>query len=153
MTDHLVGSKIKAADFPPTVWSNDNTDFNNVTATTFQNGTPEVSVTFIAPTSGRVLVINGGGCRNNTGADQIFMDSEVRVTNSGGAVVSAASVTGEGTISCADESIAHEYKSRAYVVSGLTPGGQYFARLQYRSSTGAGTADVSARSLIVQPIP
>ncbi len=153
MTDRAVGAKVKDDDFPPTVWANDNTDFNNVTATTFQNGTPEVSVTFIAPTSGRVLVINGGGCRNNTGADQIFIDSEIRVTNSAGAVVVASSVTGEGTLSCADESLAHEYKSRAYVVTGLTPGQQYFGRLQYRSSTGAGTADVSARSLIVQPIP
>lgn len=153
MTDVTVGSKIRAAEFPPTVWSADNTDFNNVTQTTFQNGTPEVSVTFIAPPSGRVLVINGGGARNNTGADQIFMDSEIRVTNSAGAVVRAASVTGEGTWSCADETLGVEYKSRAYVQEGLTPGQQYFARLQYRASTGGTSADVGARSIIVQPIP
>ena len=153
MTDHLVGSKVKAADFPPTVWASDNTDVNNITATTFQNGSPEVSVTFTAPTSGRVLIINGGGLRNNTGADQLFIDSEVRLTNGSGTVIRSSSVTGEGTISCADESLAHEYKSRAYVLSGLTPGTTYFARVQYRASAGTTTADLSARSIIVQPIP
>lgn len=153
MTDILVGSVIQPEDFPPTVWSSDNTDANNVTDTAFTNGSPEVSVTFTAPTSGRVLIINGGGCRNNTGADQVFIDSEVRETNGSGSVVRAASVTGDGTISCADESLAHEYKSRAYVLSGLTPGGTYFARIQYRTTSGNGTADVAARSIIVQPIP
>lgn len=155
MTDVTVGSKVRQEEFPPTVWSADNTDFNNVTQTTFQNGTPEVSVTFIAPASGRVLVINGGGMRNNTGADQLFIDSEIRVTNGSGSVVRASSITGEGTISCADESLNVEYKSRAYVQSGLTAGQQYFARLQYRASVGGGvgTADLGARSIIVQPIP
>lgn len=153
MTDITVGSRVLDDQWPPTVWAADNTDINNVTNTSFTVGSPEVSVTFIAPLSGRVLVINGGGCRNNTGADQMFIDSEIRVTNSSGTQIRGPSVTGEGTISCADESTAHEYKSRAYVRSGLTPGQQYFARILYRTTSGGGTADVAARSIIVQPIP
>lgn len=153
VTGIAVGAKVQAADFPPTVWDNDETAISNVTATTFQNGSPEVSVTFIAPTSGRVLVYNGGGLRNNSGADQMFIDSEIRETDGSGTVVRSSSVTGDGTLSCADESLGFEYKTRAYVQSGLTPGSTYFARLQYRTSTGGGTADITARSIIVQPIP
>lgn len=153
MTDILVGSEIQEADFPATVWDNDETVIANVTATTFQNGSPEVSVTFIAPTSGKVLIYNGGGLRNNSGADQMFIDSEIRETDGSGSVVKASSVTGEGTLSCADESLGFEYKTRAYVASGLTPGNTYFARIQYRTTAGSGTADLTARSVVVQPIP
>lgn len=152
MTDLLVGSTIRAADFPPTVQSMDDTVIANITSTTFINGSPEVSVTFTAPTSGRVLIINGGGLRNNSGAAQVFIDSEVRETNGSGTVVKSSSVTGDGTLSCADESLGFEYKSRAYVLEGLTPGGTYFARIQYRVS-GGNTADITARTIIVQPIP
>lgn len=149
----LVGQTIQEADFPPTVWDHDETDINNVTSTAFITGSPEVSVTFTAPTSGRVLVINGGGCRNNTGADQIFLDCEIRVGTSGGTLVRSPSVVGEGTITCADESSSHEYKSRGFVQEGLTPGTVYYAVLQYRTASGGGTADVASRSIIVQPIP
>ncbi|UBU11596.1 hypothetical protein [Nonomuraea gerenzanensis] len=153
MTDVAVGTRVQDAEFPPTVWSADSTDITSLTVTAFTNGSPEVSVTFTAPFSGRVLIINGAGTRNDSGADQVYVDSEVRVTNGAGAVVVSSSVTGPGTLSCADESLRYEYQSRAYVVTGLTPGGTYFARLQYRASSGAGTADIASRSIIVQPIP
>lgn len=153
MTDLLVGSTIQVADFPPTVQDMDDTIIANITTTAFINGSPEVSVTFTAPTSGRVLIINGGGLRNNSGADQVFIDNEVRETNGSGSVIKAPSVTGEGTVSCADESLGFEYKSRAYVQEGLTPGSVYFARVQYRVAAGTSTADITARTIIVQPIP
>lgn len=153
MTDILAGAKVQAADFPPTVWSNDETDINNITATSFTTGSPEVAVTFIAPTSGKVLIINGGGCRNNTGADQLYLGIEVRQTNGSGTLVYSPTINGKDTLSCAKEATSHEYKSRAMVLSGLTAGGTYYARIQYRTLSGGGTADIGSRSIIVQPIP
>lgn len=153
MTDILVGNKIAAADFPPTVGAADNTDINNIADTSFVTGSPEVAVTFIAPTSGKALIINGGGCRNNTGTDQVFLGVEVRQTNGSGTIVYSPTINGRDTLNCADQSTSHEYKSRCMVLSGLTPGGTYYARIQYRTRDGDSTADISSRSIIVQPIP
>lgn len=153
MTDILAGNLVKAADFPATKGSADNTDINNIADVTFVTGSPEVAVTFTAPTSGQVLIINGGGCRNNTGTDQVYLGVEVRETNGSGAVVYSPTINGKDTLSCADQSTSHEYKSRYMVLSGLTAGGTYYARIQYRTRDGDSTADISSRSIIVQPIP
>lgn len=154
MTDLLIGRTISATNFPATKFAATATDISNVSSTSFINGSPEISVTFIAPLSGRVLIVNGAGLGDNGGSPaQMFVDSEVRVTDGAGAVVRSSNVAGEGTISSAAENASNEYKSRAYVLSDLTPGQQYFARLQYRAATvNGGTGDVTARSILVQPI-
>ncbi len=148
----LIGQLISYAEMPETVTSTDETDISNISSTSFIAGSPEVSVTFVAPSSGKVLVINSAGLRNNSGADQLFVDSEIRVTNSAGVQLRAPNVAGDGTLSCADESINYEYKSRGYVYTGLTGGSVYFARLLYRASA-SNTGDITSRAIIVQPIP
>jgi hypothetical protein len=149
------GQPVKALDFPPPKWAQDTTQINNPSSFTYTVGSPEVSVTFVAPTSGRVLIVVGGGAGNSAGADRIFLSPEVRLTNSSGAVVLTPSVTNRGWTSdnCAGGFV---YGSRESVLEGLTPGQIYFARVLYSVATGdagASTADIAARDITVVPTP
>lgn len=150
----FAGQEIKALDYPPAVWSQDTTAINNPTNTTYAAGTPSVSVTFVAPTSGRVLLIVGGGVGNSAGADRIFLSPEVRLTDVSGAVVLTPSVTNRGFASdmCSSGFV---YGSRESVLEGLTPGAIHFARVMYAVSAdpGAQTADITARDITVAPLP
>lgn len=148
------GQPVKALDYPPAVWSQDTTTISNPTNTAYAAGTPSVSLTFTAPTSGRVLIIIGGGCGNSATADRIFMSPEVRLTSVAGAVVLSPSVTNRGWTSDMCSS-GHAYGSRESVLEGLTPGQVYFARVMHAVATDAGaqTADIAARDITVAPLP
>lgn len=152
---NFAGRPVKALDFPPPVWAQDTTAINNPSNSSYSAGSPEVSVTFVAPTSGRVLLIVGGGLGNSAGADRIFLAPEVRLTNSAGAMVLTPSVTNRG-ISSDNCSSGFHYGSRESVLEGLTPGTVYFARVMHAVSTsdaGASTADIAARDITVVPVP
>jgi hypothetical protein len=149
------GRPVLAQDFPPVAWSQNTTQINNPNNTTYVAGTPEVSVTFTAPTSGRVLLIVGGGLGNAAGADRIYLSPEVRLTNSAGAVVLSPAVANRG-FSSDNCSSGFAYGSRESVLDGLIPGQLYFARVMYLVGTGdAGTttADIAVRDIGVVPLP
>lgn len=149
------GQPIKALDYPPAVWAQDSTQINNPANTGYILGTPEVSVTFIAPTSGRVLLVVGGGLGNSAGSDRIFLSPEVRLTNSAGAVIVQASVTERGYGS-QNQAAAFHYGSRESVLDGLTPGQQYWAAVKYvriDDPAGTTTADIAVREILVAPLP
>ncbi|MET8050537.1 hypothetical protein ABZU75_23355 [Streptosporangium sp. NPDC005286] len=127
----------------------------NPSNTSYIAGSPAVELTFVAPTSGRVLIIVGGGMGNSAGADRISLSPEVRVGTSGGTVVLVPGVTsrGWGSDNC---SSAHTYGSRESVLEGLTPGVVYYAVVKYVvqvPDAGTTTADIACRDITVVPIP
>jgi hypothetical protein len=151
----FAGRPVRAIDYPPAKWSQDATAINNPTSASYITGSPEVSVTFIAPTSGRVLLVVGGGLGNAAAGDRIFLSPEVRLTNSSGALVLSPSVTnrGFGSDSC---SAGFHYGSRESVLEGLTPGTLYYAVVKYAVATsdaGASTQDIACRDITVAPLP
>lgn len=150
----FAGRPVRALDYPPAVWSQDTTTIANPTTASYITGSPEVSVTFTAPTSGRVLLVVGGGLGNAAGADRISLSPEVRLTNSSGALVLSPSVTnrGFGSDNC---SSGFHYGSRESVLEGLTPGQVYYAVVKYivQADAGASTADITARDITVASIP
>jgi hypothetical protein len=150
----FAGRPVRALDYPPPQWAQNTTQIDNPSSSSYTAGSPAVSVTFIAPTSGRVLLIVGGGLGNSAGANRIFLSPEVRETDASGDVVLAASVTsrGFGSDNCAGRFV---YGSRESVLEGLTPGQQYFARVMYvvLNDGGGNTADIAARDIGVVPIP
>ncbi|MGI5286650.1 hypothetical protein ACQEVF_25380 [Nonomuraea polychroma] len=150
----FAGRPVRALDYPPAVWDQDTTSILNPTNTSYITGSPEVSVTFIAPTSGRVLIVVGGGLGNSSGANRIFLSPEVRETDSAGDLVLAASVTNRGFGSDNSSAGAH-YGSRESVLEGLTPGQLYYAVVKYVviNDGGTNTADIAARDITVVPIP
>ncbi len=151
----FAGQQVKALDYPPAVWAQDATAINNPSNSSYTAGSPEVSVTFIAPTSGRVLLIVGGGLGNGAGGDRIFLSPEVRITNAAGAVVLSPTVTTRGFGSDIAASAFH-YGSRESILEGLVPGQLYYAVVKYAVATsdaGASTQDIACREIIVAPAP
>lgn len=148
------GELVKALDYPPAVWAQDTTTITNPSNNSYTAGSPQVGVTFTAPTSGRVLLIVGGGVGQNAG-NRIFLSPEVRVGSASGAVVLTPSVTNRG-FSSDNVAVGFHYGSRESVLEGLTPGVVYYARVMYAVATsdGAGNnADISCREIGVVPLP
>lgn len=156
MPDILVGAKIKAADFPESKWAQDATEILNITSTSFITGTPVVATTFVAPTSGRVLMFVGGAARAQAGDNRVFIVANVFLgTSAAGTEVLSSSVgfTGCGFSLAATN---YYYQNRVFHLPGLTPGSTYYARVMYSATnTGAtdNTCDIACREIGVVPIP
>lgn len=157
MADLSAGTEILALDFPPAVWDYNTTQIDNWSTTTYGPGSPIVSVTFMAPSSGRVLVIVGGGLGNSASSRRIFIAAQVfEGTSASGTEVMSPTVRGHG-ITSENSSSAFHYHSRETILSGLTPGATYYARTMHAVATtadaGTVTADIAVRQIIVAPIP
>lgn len=154
MTDILAGATIKANDRPATAYSTDGTSITNIVSTTFITGTPTVATTFTAPTSGRVLLVVTMGFRDNGGTDRVIAAPNVFLgTDATGTEVLSTASTLETECTSAPEATAFYYVSRTSLLEGLTGGSTYYARLLYKVASGAGTADISRRELLVVPTP
>lgn len=153
MPDIRAGALVWAPwDFPPSVTATDSTSIANISTTTYTAGTPVVSVSFYAPTSGRVLVTVGLGVRNNAlDTNRTHASFRIVVNNSSGTEVISADVTrrGAGGVNqCAN----YQYVSRTVLEEGLTPGQLYYAEYLYKVS-GGNTCDINTRDLTVVPVP
>lgn len=148
------GSDVYGADFPPSQYDQDWTVISNITTTTYVVGSPEVAVSMTAPTSGKVLVCMGCGIRNNAATNeravvsyQIFEDSP------SGALFSAA-LDDRGVKSCGiAQSQEYQHHGNMDLITGLTPGKSYYFQMVHLSINGAGTVDISARNILVIPVP
>ncbi len=137
------------------VYAIDDTFIGNVASSTFADGSPEVGVGFTGPPSGRVLVIVGGGARDNSNDDRVFLAPQIHEgTNDAGAVHVAADVAEHGW-SNFGEAAAYMYGSRASVVD-VTPGDPYYAKVMHSaqdsSGTASGSADITVRDIAVIPV-
>ncbi|GAA4100970.1 hypothetical protein [Nonomuraea soli] len=149
----LAGAKIRGADFPASQYAADTTTISGIVSTTPAAGSPEVSVTFIAPTSGSVLLSVGLSARCATGGNRTFLAPEVRLTNVAGAVVVAASSVAPRGVSCPGEPSVFPYRTRTTLLTGLTPGQQYFARTMHWASAASPAVDLQVRDITVTPTP
>lgn len=149
MTDIKVGASVKAVDFPKSVYLFDGTDQLNVSSTAYISGSPIVSVFFVAPTSGRVLLTVGAAMRDDTGTNRVHISPVVREDDAAGAAVVSADVTRRG-VGSTGSAAGHEYRSRTTLVEGLEPGRTYYAHTAHKVSGGA-TADIGHRDIMVVP--
>lgn len=155
MTDVLAGQKIQSATWPATVESLDNTSNANLTNTTFATGTPVVDLTFVAPTTGRVLLTVTAGSRDNTGTDRVVCTFELYLgTSAGGTlVIGSSGSTLQYECTCAGQADAYQYVSRTTLVDSLTSGATYYVRHMNKTASGSGSADCTLRALTVRPTP
>lgn len=152
------GAKIRTGDRPPAAGAAfSDTSITNITSTTFVNDS-EVEFTFTAPPSGSVLVLVGGGSRDNTGnGNKAEFDYEVyegddasgtakkTATTTTSAAVGVIGLGGTGNLG-----LDYAYFTRGSILAGLTAGATHFARLMYRATAGSGV-DISGRDLTVIP--
>ncbi len=147
------GVPFRATDFTRSKFAFAQTDINNISDTTYTVGTPEIAVRFMAPTSGRVAVVLGAGCRNNAAnADRIFITYRILEGDPDDADLIQTDEVKFGRSNPATGTDGHQYGANLSIVSGLTPGQFYYAQVRYRTTLGSGTADVAYRSILVFPV-
>lgn len=141
---------------PPTAFVHDDTVLANLTNTSYEVGSPEVGVFFVAPPSGRVRLTIGGGFRDNgaSAVDRVFLSPQLFRDSSAGSEVLAPSVTLRGYLSVAADT-EFQYGCRVSLIEGMTPGQLYYLRTMHLTSGGTDpdTADIAARDIIVIPLP
>lgn len=145
-----VGSKIRAADFPPSKWAQSNTEILNVTSTSYIVGSPTVETLFVAPQSGSVLLVCGGGFRDSS-TNRISIAPQIRAGSSAGSIVLAADEITRG-VTAGSVSDEYEFYSRMTLLTGLTAGSTYHAQALYKVSGGS-SADIQSREIAVIPTP
>jgi len=148
MADLAAGSRELALDFPPAAAAYDNTQITDVSSTAFIAGSPVVSVTFTAPTTGRIVLSVAANVRDSAGTRQMRVAAHIESVTTGLVVVSP-SLSAQGVNNAASSTV-YEVRSRDTLVEGLVPGDVYFARLMYRVTAGS-TADIRGRQITVTP--
>lgn len=156
MTNDLsAGTRVKALDFPR-AWQNfAQISQLNMTDTSYTEGDPEMAVRFMAPSSGRVLVVVSAGIRNNTTAneDRVFVSFRILEGDPDDANLYQTEEVKLGLSNTAAGADDYSYGGHGTMVQGLTPGTYYYAQVRHRTTLGSGTADISARAITVIPIP
>lgn len=153
MADIEAGDLISTAWWPESVQVEETTDFANISSTVFIAGTPECSVTFVAPQSGRVAIAVAAEMVNtNTAGNRVNVTFELRLgsTSAGTLIVAADIVRGVGTTgdTTASQFMVH---GNMTMVQNLTPGSTYFVRTMHKVDGGANNA-IGARRLVVIPL-
>lgn len=114
---------------------------------TISGSTPEMGVAFVAPTSGKVMIIWTAGMANGSSPNIAQISPQVRAgstINSGTIVLAADAARSTLTITSSRH-------AGVYILTGLTPGASYNAVMTHRSFS-AGTSSFDGRELTVVPI-
>lgn len=146
------GRTVRALDAPPVAGNADDTSVLNVSNTDYEAPDPEVSVTFVAPTSGAVLIVIGGGLRDSGGTNRIMIAPEVRQSpDAAGTVVMRPVTSRNAWTNASVNTSSYQYGSRVKPITGLTPGETYFVRLMI-AVNGGSTADAFNQQLFAIPL-
>ncbi|TDE40494.1 hypothetical protein E1295_31845 [Nonomuraea mesophila] len=151
MPDIADGERVKGGDFPPSVYAFDDTRQSDISSTSYVSGSPLVSLYFIAPTSGRVLLTIGGGVQDSSSANPVYLSPVVREDGPAGAAIVEANAETRG-ISCPRQTTSFMYVSRTTLLEGLTPGRTYYVHTAHRVPAGT-SGDIQSRDLTVVPVP
>lgn len=152
MPDLLAGSTVRALDTPPAA-SDTQLDSFSFTHTTYGIGSTsgtyvDCGTAFMAPTTGRVLVILSGQIVNSGATTRMApVVREGPVIGSGAVIVPANdvnSITNQGNN-------ADILAAQVALIENLSPGEVYNVRLEHRVSGGTGT--LRNRRVVVIPSP
>lgn len=128
---------------------------SNLTNTAYAVGSPEVGTYFVAPNSGRVRMIIGGGSRDGPtgGTDRVFISPQVFLGSALGSEFLAPTI--DRGVGSDESSTEFQYGSRVTMLSGLTPGKIYYARTVYAIAgpLADASADVASRDITIIPLP
>ncbi|MFE7754328.1 hypothetical protein [Streptomyces sp. NPDC057429] len=149
MPDLLAGTTVLALDTPPTQSATGDSSFDatstSYTTTATAGSYSEVAVVFVAPTTGRVKwTLSGRLINSATGGALITCEVREGATIGAGTIVESAGDRGPSHYGA---TFARSGTSR--LLTGLTPGSTYNARVLHRVT--AGTGSFALRELIVEP--
>lgn len=130
----------------------DNTPQTTINNTSYGAGSPNCSVTMIAPPSGQVLVSVCCQGSSDLSGDSVLLSYECRVTNSSGSVVLAAN--DDRATQHPDHGPGYGGKTHTYFhrQTGLTPGVTYYFRTMQRTNISTDVGDIGRRQIIVEAV-
>lgn len=143
------GDPIYALDTPPSVGDLEFADELAYSSTTFGPGGTPVGTTFIAPTSGVVLLLWHARFESNTAGANALVSVSLRT---GGTLGSGTVVSGANDESALEVTGTARLQAGMHRrVPGLTPGDTYNVRVEHKMLT-AGNGDQFTRSVDVVPL-
>lgn len=150
------GQRVRGLDFPDVASDEELTDETARTSTSYEFGATRVGTTFMAPTSGRVLILWRARIESNTANTRAAVSVAVRTGSTIGSGTSvspadddSAIETSQGTTGGPETRI---QASCHRVVSGLTAGDTYNVQMEHKMLS-AGNLDIFSRSVDVIPLP
>jgi hypothetical protein len=152
MPEIQAGDEIHSDWWPAAVENDDTTNFLDITSTSYTAGSPECSVLFEAPRSGRVAVCIAAGLQNQDAGDRVFLSWECYLGTSASGTLVQSAVDTHGVSTSGGPSSLEGTWANMVMLQGLTPGATYFARTMHRVDGGT-TNDVHQRRIIVFPLP
>ena len=149
----MAGQIIRAADHLPAVFAEDPSNLTNLTNTGWAAGDPALSITFTAPTSGRGRIDIAATIDEDTDAGGVRCSVEVREGGPTGAVVFSPSLDNGIRRYWSVAAPENETDSAFVFLSGLNPGGIYWAQFQFQiRTTPTGGLDIDHRVILYQPL-
>lgn len=145
------GSPILAMDSEEHATVADNTEQVNVSSTDFIAWDPEITTLFVAPTSGRVVVLiscrfDEDGANSNRGVAA----PQIRKSDRNGPVHQDAGISANSCSSSSHEAPLFQSVCRMTVVDGLIPGHIYWAQVMILVNGGA-SIDMNNGTLNIMP--
>lgn len=128
----------------------ESTTESNISSTSYGAGAVNCETTFIAPPSGKVLVLlsaNLGG----TDPARLMISFEIRNNNVAGSVVTAAADNNGLMSDWSTGTTAAQAGGSPTLVDSLTPGNTYYIRAM-RRVIGGSTSDYYMRRIVVTPL-
>jgi hypothetical protein len=145
------GQRVLAADFTATAYDESSTEQTNI-GSSYATGSPEVGITFTAPTSGKVLVVLAMRSRDNGASSTVVLDFRLYEDDSGGSLILDEGATTRRMEVDHDNDSRTAALSKSYLVQGLTGGQAYYAQCRHFASP-SGSADLIYRAITALPQP
>jgi hypothetical protein len=120
--------------------------------TAFGPGSPNCSVTMVAPPSGQVLVTITCRGSSDTLGQSIVFSYECRVGSSSGSIVLASTDARSTQHPDHGPGYGGDLQSYFHLQTGLTPGVKYYFRTMQRTSSASDLGDIGKRQIIVEAI-
>lgn len=145
------GEEISIAAWPESVSVTEETNFLEISSTTFIPGSPACEALFLSPSSGRVGVVVSGSLQEQANNTRVFLSFEVyEGTSASGTLVWDAEATyGVSTSGFTGGAMT---LGNFTIVRPLTPGVAHYVRTMHMVEAGA-TSDLFSRRLVVIPLP
>lgn len=146
--DLAAGTPVTGTDVPATAHATENSLLTTITSLTYIAGT-SCGTTFVAPTTGRVLIMWGGLLDHNTAGRAMILSFRLGTGSSIGA--GTLVLPPDDTRSVQNVGVNDLGPGGWHPVAGLDPGVTYNVQLQHRVTVG-GNGTLSRRSVTVQPL-
>lgn len=145
------GSPILAMDSLDPTSIADPTEQANVTSTSFIAWGPEITTLFVAPTSGRALVLIRAGFDEDAGeTERGVVAPQIRKSDRNGPIHQDAGISANSCSSSSYGAPLFQWVSRLTVVEGLQPGHIYWAQVM-KLVSGGSNVDINDAQLHIIP--